>query len=61
MIDLHKIKKEAEQLLERNPDNAHAFEIYALAKLLMFIEDHGKDHHSAKESHSENEHPYGMV
>lgn len=44
-VDLHKIVKEAEHMLEKNPDNAQAFEIYALAKILMFTEGHVKEHH----------------
>lgn len=56
MIDLHKIIKEAEGALESNPNNAQAFQIYALAKLLKFIEYHGKENHGYTHKNNEQKH-----
>lgn len=43
MIDLKKIINETNEALKNNPDNAQAFQIYALAKLLDFISTHNSD------------------
>lgn len=40
MLNLDKIIKEAEEALKVNPDNAQAFQIYGMAKLLDFISHH---------------------